>query len=67
MGQAYAVNAVITRDDGRNVDYRERCPYCGFVPQNHKVVGTSVSYSSSHSFAHCQSCGKSFEIILIRI
>lgn len=66
MGQAYAVNAVITRDDGRCVDYRPKCPYCGYVPQMMKMCGAYASYGGSHSHTVCHSCGKSFEVILRR-
>lgn len=66
MAQAYAVNAVIVKDDGRNVDYRPRCPYCGYVPQNFKVCGAYASHGGSHSHTVCSSCGKSFEIVLRR-
>ncbi len=66
MGNAYAVNAVITRDDGRTVDYRPRCPYCGHVPQMMKMVGAHASFGGTHSHSVCQSCGKTFEIILRR-
>ena len=66
MGNAYAVNAVITRDDGRSVDYRPRCPYCGHVPQMMKMVGAHASFGGTHTYSICQSCGKTFEIILRR-
>ena len=66
MGQAYAVNAVITRDDGISVDYRPRCPHCGHVPQMSKVCGAHASFGGSHTYAVCSSCGKSFEVILRR-
>ena len=66
MGQAYAVNAVIVRDDGRTVDYRTRCPYCGDVPQMSKMVGAYASPGGSHSYSVCFKCGKSFEVILRR-
>ena len=67
MGQAYAVNAVITRDDGQCVDYRPRCPHCGYVPQMSKVCGAYAAYGGgSHTYSVCTSCGKSFEIVLRR-
>lgn len=66
MGNAYAVNAVITRDDGHSVDYRPRCPHCGHVPQMFKVVGAHASFGGTHTYTVCQGCGKSFEIILRR-
>ena len=66
MSQAYAVNAIIIKDDGKSVDYRPRCPYCGYVPQMSKMVGAHASFGGSHSFTVCQQCGKSFEIILRR-
>ena len=66
MGNAYAVNAIITRDDGRSVDYRPRCPHCGYVPQNSKMVGAHASYGGTHTHTVCLNCGKSFEIILRR-
>ena len=66
MGNAYAVNAVITRDDGRTVDYRPRCPYCGHVPQMSKMVGAYASHGGTHTYTVCLGCGKSFEIILRR-
>jgi len=31
MSQAYVVNGVIVSDDGRTVQYRTRCPKCGYV------------------------------------
>ena len=66
MGQAYAVNAIIVRDDGRCVDDRQRCPHCGHVPQMSKMCGAYASPGGSHSYTVCFSCGKSFEIILRR-
>ena len=66
MGQAYAVNAVITRDDGRSVDYRQRCPHCGPVPQMSKMCGAYASSGGSHYSAHCPNCNKAFEVILRR-
>ena len=66
MGQAYAVNAVITKDDGRSVDYRPRCPHCGYVPQTLKMCGAYASPGGSHTYTVCSSCGKYFEIILRR-
>ena len=66
MGQAYAVNAVIVKDDGRCVDYRTRCPYCTHVPQWSKMVGAHASSGGSHYPAVCEKCGKSFEVILRR-
>ena len=62
--QANAVNAVITRDDGRNGDYHTSCPYCGYVTQMTKVRGPYASFGNSHSHTICQNCGKSFEVIL---
>ena len=66
MKQAYAVNAVITRDDGLSVDYRPRCPHCMHVPQMSKMVGAHASFGGSHYHSVCEKCGKSFEIILRR-
>ena len=66
MGQAYGVNAIIVRDDGRSVDYRQRCPHCGHVPQNSKMVGAYASPGGSYSSTVCPNCGKSFQVILRR-
>ena len=66
MGQAYGVNAIIVRDDGRCVDYRPRCPYCMHVDMMSKVVGAYASPGGSHTFTVCHKCGKSFEVILRR-
>lgn len=66
MGQAYAVNAIITRDDGMSVDYRPRCPYCMYVDMMSKMCGAHASYGGTHTSTICHNCGKSFEVMLRR-
>ena len=31
MDNVYIINGVVVSDDGRNVRYHTRCPYCGYV------------------------------------
>lgn len=66
MGQAYGVNAIITRDDGFSVDYRPRCPKCMYVDMNSKMCGAHASYGGSITWTVCHNCGESFQVILRR-
>lgn len=60
---AWAENAVIIADDGRNVKYHPKCPHCGFVNTMQKgmqhVSGGGVTNAGG---SHCTKCGKMFDL-----
>lgn len=58
---AWAENAVIVSDDGRQVKYHPRCPYCGKV--NHiSLASTYVGSGITNCHGPCGSCLKIFPI-----
>lgn len=61
--EAWAQNAVITRDDGRNIRYKPRCPKCGYVPPNRDCGGTASAGIRSSYFGSCDKCGETFTIV----
>ena len=67
MKFAVAQNAAIIEDNGLNVRFHPRCPYCGYL--NHTFTsGTAVvegGRMSVGSFS-CQKCSKHFEIAVSR-
>lgn len=64
--QAWAQNAVITRDDGSYVRYRPRCPRCGYVPVNRECGGSAMEGVRAFYTDRCEKCGESFEIYISR-
>ena len=66
MGQAWAQNAVIIADDGRNVRWKPRCPNCGYVPVNREMNGTAISHIRASHFDKCDKCGASIDIVISR-
>ena len=64
--QAWAQNAIITKDDGRSVRFKPRCPKCGFVPVNRDRGGTASEGIRAATTDCCDKCGEYFEIIISR-
>ena len=64
--QAWAQNAVITRDDGSYVKFRPRCPRCGHVPINQEMGGSARERVRANYSARCSKCGENFQIVLSR-
>ncbi len=67
MSFAVGENAVIFSDDGRQVRYHARCPYCGHVATNttytHYLSQGIIANVGMHT---CFQCHKSFGMRLIR-
>ena len=65
--QAWAQNAVITRDDGSMcIRYKPRCPQCGYVPVNRDCGGTAQEGMNAHYSDRCDKCGASIDIVISR-
>ena len=62
---AWAENAVVISDDGRNVKYHVRCPYCGKVNHN-STSGAYVGSGVTNCYGSCSYCFKHFPIKLGR-
>lgn len=64
--QAWGDNAVIVSDDGFNVHWKPKCPFCGYVPLNSEREDHARKGVGSVTYADCQRCGESFIVVLYR-
>ena len=64
--EAWAQNAVITRDDGFSIRYRPRCPKCGFIPTYRDCGGSAREGVRAHDLGMCDKCGATFQIVISR-
>ena len=60
---AWAENAVVVSDDGRQVKYHVRCPYCGKV-NNMSTSSAYVGSGVTNCHGSCGNCFKNFPIKL---
>lgn len=61
MNEAWAQNAVVISDNGTQVKYHTRCPFCGHV--NTMSTGSIfVSNSICNTNGNCPNCFKSFPL-----
>lgn len=68
MGTAYGENAIIVGDDGNNVRWYTRCPYCGRV-NNMMTYGPQPIFSGSKrqvGTPTCSNCRKMFNVYIGR-
>lgn len=63
--EAWAQNAVITRDDGFSIRYRPRCPKCGFIP-TYRECSTATSGGRTSDLGMCDKCRETFQIVISR-
>lgn len=67
MKFAVAQNAAIIEDDGNQVRYHPRCPFCGYLNDRltcSAFIGNGIK--AGLGFVFCQKCGKSFEVVITR-
>ena len=64
--QAWAQNAVIVEDNGRNVRWKPRCPFCGFIPPYRTAAGTAFKGIRANHHDRCDKCGKQIDIVVSR-